>query len=214
MKKGFLLLLFTGLYAITLHSQTLHLRVGVAPSRLNWTQNPGGFERTIYKAPVLGYALGLGIEYLDRQWFSLSSDFNFYRSGGKYTSEEEMQVRQYSEVILDYGSFSTVINFNPLHGATKVQLQLGPRVDFLLGGKNQESLFEINQVEGLTEINYGFNVGLGLYRSFRKTQIGLQGTWLQRFEDLVPFTYTRTGVGNEGHETIFLLQLSLGLHLK
>jgi hypothetical protein len=55
---------------------------------------------------------------------------------------------------------------------------------------------------------FSLSSDLWYYRS------GAQGTWLQRFEDLVPFIFTRRGTPIAANETIYLLQLSLGLHLK
>lgn len=218
MSKSFFLFIFFLFCVVTaINSQTLYLRTGVAYSELDWMfREPGGYREVRFMKPVLSYAVGLGLEYADKGLFSLSSEVSFYRSGGKYTAEEEIRLREYSEIIIDYASFGTYVNINPINGVTKLQLQMGPRVDILLGDKNQNELFFLNRNDALADINYGFNMGLGLYHYFGKMQLGMQGIWLQRFNDLIDLGIgdSALGVGVKAEEAIFLFQLSLGYKLK
>ncbi len=73
-------------------SQNLCIHIGASYSLLNWTYlNPNGISREQYNAPLIGYAVGLGVEYMDRGLFSLSSDVSFYRSGGQFSDAEKEQ---------------------------------------------------------------------------------------------------------------------------
>lgn len=217
MSKSFFLFIFLLFCVTAINSQTLYLQTGIAYSELDWVlSEPGGYREVRYMKPVTGYALGLGLEYMDRGLFSLSSEVSFYRSGGKYTEDEEIRLREYSEIIVDYASFGTYVNINPINGATKLQLQIGPRVDLLLGDKDQDALFFLNQNDALAEINYGFNMGLGLYHYLGKMHLGVQGVWLQRFNGLINLGISDSalGVGIKAQEAIFLFRLSIGYKLK
>jgi len=218
MSKSFFLFIFFLFCVVTaISSQTFYLRTGVAYSELDWMlSEPGGYREVRFMKPVIGYAVGLGLEYIDKGLFSLSSEVSFYRNGGKYTEEEEIRLREYSEIIIDYASFGTYININPINGTTKLQLQIGPRVDILLGDKDQNELFFLNQNDALAETNYGFNMGLGLYQDLGKMHIGVQGVWLQRLKKLIDLgiSDSNLGVGIKAEEAIFLFQLSIGYKLK
>ena len=217
MNKIFFLSTFFLFCATAINSQTLYLQTGIAYSELDWIlSEQGGYREVRFMRPVTGYAMSLGLEYADKGLFSLSSEASFYRTGGKYTEEEEIRLRHYSEIIVDYASFGTYVNINPISGATKLQLQMGPRVDVLLGDKDQNDLFFINERNALAEINYGFNLGLGLYQYLGKMRLGLQGVWLQRFNKLIDLGIgdSALGFGIRAEETIFLFQLSIGYKLK
>ncbi len=209
------------------YAQTLHFRAGISYATLDWTYlNPNGQRTEQYKAPLLGYSVGVGLEYFDKGLFSLSSDLWVYRSGGQFTDTEKEQRPQPGsigfgdpeQIEVNYAAFSTCANFNPIHGKTKLQVQLEPRIDFLLGGADKDPLRFVDNRDGLSRVNYGFNLGLGLYRVTDKMEYGIQTTWLSRLKklaDLEPaITPDSIFAGVEASEQTFLLQLSLGFKLK
>ncbi len=226
MKKHFLSFITLLLYGTITYSQTLHVRAGVSYATLDWKfLNPTGPSEEQYKDPLVGYAIGLGLEYFDKGLFSLSSDVWLYRSGGQYTSEEKAQKQNFTfrfedadQIQVDYASFSTCVNINPINGKTKLQFQLGPRVDFILSGTDKEPLKFVKERDGLSRVNYGFNLGLGLYRVTEKWEYGVHALWLNRLKKLADLEGAVTPralfAGAEASEQVFLLQLSLGYHLK
>lgn len=227
MKKHLLPVIVLLLYSATTYTQTFHLRAGISYATLDWKfLNPAGPSEERYKDPLVGYAIGLGVEYFDRGLFSLSSDVWVYRSGGQYTDEEKAQRPQPGrigfgdpdQIQVDYAAFSTCVNINPINGKTKLQLQVGPRIDFLLGGINREPLKFVNDRDGLSRVNYGFNLGVGLYRVAEKWEYGVQALWLNRLKKLADLkgeiTPNALFAGAEASEQVFLLQLSLGYYLK
>ena len=225
MKSIFICILFLSVSMI--HSQTLNLTIGTTYSSLEWTYlNPNGFSQEQYKAPLIGYAVGLGVEYMDRGLFSLSSDVSFYRSGGQLSDTEKEQRPQPGrigfgdpdEIRVDYAALGTYVNINPINGATKLQFQIGPRIDFLISDTDQDPLKFVERRDGLSNINYGFNLGLGLHRVSEKLNYGLRAIWLSRFRQLADLdsAVTNDGLfwGAEATERVFLLQLSLGYRFK
>ena len=87
---------FTFLFVVLInafgYSQNVYLSMGTTYSSLDWTYlNPNGTSQEQYKAPLISYAVGLGVEYMDRGLFSLSSEASFYRSGGQFSDAEKEQ---------------------------------------------------------------------------------------------------------------------------
>ncbi|HMO40273.1 MAG TPA: hypothetical protein PKC76_13845 [Saprospiraceae bacterium] len=73
-----------------IHAQKIQVSAGTTYSSLDWTYlNPNGTSQEQYKAPLISYAVGLGVEYMDRGLFSLSSEASFYRSGGQLSDAEK-----------------------------------------------------------------------------------------------------------------------------
>ena len=225
--KIYLSFIILALYGNIISAQTLHFRPGISYATLDWTYlDPRGTRTEQYKAPLLGYAVGLGLEYFDKGLFSLSSDLWVYRSGGQLTDTEKEQRPQPGRIgfgdpeqlLVDYAAFSTCANFNPINSKMKLQVQLGPRIDFLLGGADKQPLKFVNDRDGLSQVNYGFNLGVGLYRVTKKLEYGIQTTWLSRLKKLADLESEITPgaiyAGAKANEQIFLLQLSLGYHLK
>ena len=215
--KPLLVISITLLHLVLLSAQTLYLHGGLSHSKLDWELSFGngpGIKQ--YLKPVVGYALGLGAGYFDKGLFSLRSDASFYRSGGQFTAGETSQYGQDSEVLLDYATLSTCVNINPLHGKTKVQLSLGPKLDWLLKDRHQPSLDYLTDQEAVPQLNFGIMGGLGLHRLFGKTSIGVQGWWLGRARKLVDLAIENSprGFGIEAAERVFLFQLSVGYKIK
>jgi hypothetical protein len=163
---------------------------------------------------------------MDQGLFSLSSDVSFYRSGGQLSDTEKEQRPQPGrigfgdpdEIRVDYAALGTYVNINPLNGATKLQFQIGPRVDFLISDTDQAPLKFVERRDGLSNINYGLNLGLGLHRVSEQFEYGLRALWLSRFRKLADLDSAVTPgalfAGVEASEQVFMLQLSLGYKLK
>ena len=211
-------LIFVTFFSLTtLPAQTLHLHGGLSHSTLDWVYGfSGGAKDKQYFQPVMGYALGLGVEYLDRGLFSLRSDAQFYRSGGQYTAEEISQHSSDSEVLLDYATLTTCLNISPLHGKTKIQVSLGPKVDWLLKGQEQPSMFYPTERAAVSRFNFGIMAGAGLHRSFGKVSVGRARLVAGPRQETGGLSYRKLprGFGSEAAERVFLFQLSAGYKIK
>ncbi|HMO40280.1 MAG TPA: hypothetical protein PKC76_13880 [Saprospiraceae bacterium] len=54
------------LWRTIIYTQTFRLDAGVSHSVIDWTYlNPTGTSREQYNALLIGYAVGLGVEYMD-----------------------------------------------------------------------------------------------------------------------------------------------------
>jgi len=228
MMKYFLTIVAVIWYTTNTYTQTLHFRAGATQATLDWryveVQGPRPDQQ--YKAPLTGYAVGLGVEYFDKGLFSLSSDLWYYRSGGQFTDEEKAQrptagsvgFADPEQLLVEHAAFSTCLNFNPLHGKAKLQVQMGPRIDLVTDGTAGVPLNFVQRRDGLNRVNYGFNLGMGFYLSGERWQYGVQATWLSRLRKLVDLdpeiTRVASFVGATADEQIFALQVSLGYRLK
>jgi hypothetical protein len=220
MKKYILFLILT-IWCSTLYSQTFHLNLGTSLSKLDWKYiYQEGYEQQ-YDDPLLSYAFSTGVEYLEQKYYSISSDLLFYRSGGNY-SEEELNtnfVFNSPEMIsVSYLSLGSSFNYNPLNNNFKLQLSLGPRIDYIISGTKNEPYNWIDEGNGLNKFNFGFTAGVGLYYNIDDYVFGLNAQYLYRFKklaDLEPsdapqYTYG----GAVATEEVILFGVSLGYLLK
>jgi hypothetical protein len=154
---------------------------------------------------VINHSASFGFEVLEQRFFSFTSGLNFYRTGGNSLS---------SRVNIDYVSFNNTINFNPINKKIKLQLQLGPRLDYIL----QNSLE--NTMAARSKFNYGITTGIGAYYQFRKVQLGINAMNFGR-QNILFDTQDYKSVNNFGSnwpriimdEKFWLLNLSLGVKL-
>ncbi|MBX2893668.1 MAG: outer membrane beta-barrel protein [Saprospiraceae bacterium] len=185
MTRTFFFIVLTGVCHTKSIGQTLFAKVGATYSELEWLVRSPLSEKKLDNAPVIGYALGIGVEYFNKGLFSVSSEATFYRSGGKFTEKAVMDFGQYSEVIIDYSSFGFLANINPLRSKTKLQLQIGPRIDFMLSRSKQPLLDDFDKFNALSKVNCGITCGVGLYRKIGKIELGVSGYWLNHLKNLV-----------------------------
>jgi len=86
--KKLILLLFLSQSCSVSNSQSFHYEVGVSYSKLDWNYLYPWKEKQ-YADPLYGFSFSAGMGYLEKKKFSLSSDLSIYKSGGKYSKEEQ-----------------------------------------------------------------------------------------------------------------------------
>jgi hypothetical protein len=220
MKKTILILLLS-VSGFCAYSQTFHLNLGTSLSKLDWNYIYQEGNEQQYHDPLLGYALSTGVEYLEHKYYSVSSDLSFYKSGGKYSSEElnsNFVFESPSKISVSYLSLSSSFNVNPINNKFRLQLSAGPRIDYIIGGVKKDPYAWIDERDGLNKLNYGINMGIGLYYNLDKYIFGINSQYLLRMRklaDLQPSLNPGLSFGGvRASEQIFLLGFSLGYHIQ
>ena len=71
-------------------AQNIQIGAGTTLSAIDWKYKYswGGTE-DFYTAPVLGTSFDIGVEYLEKDLFSLTSNFSYFQSGGRIALGED-----------------------------------------------------------------------------------------------------------------------------
>ena len=217
-----ILILIISISFSSLHGQTIYLNLGTSFSKLDWkyVEHFHIDDEQQYHDPLQTFTVSAGIEYFEHKYYSITSDLYYYQSGGKYSEEEKNTIHTFKspdKISISYLSIGSSFNFNPIDNKFKLQLCLGPRVDYIINSAS-ENLHWIDERNGLNKFNFGFTAGIGFYYSFDKYHIGVKAQYLNRIRklaDIKPaesFPYNESGV--IATEQVYLLGISLGYIIK
>ena len=217
MKRNTLLLLLILSFS-AVYSQTLRFNLGSSLSKLDWLYYDGQVSEKYYENPILGYSLSAGIEYLEHKYFSVSSDILMYSCGGKYSIEDKTGPFKHmgpERISASYLALGSSFNFYPVNNKFKVQLSVGPRIEYMIIGTKEGPYNWIENSHGLTRFNYGVTAGVGLYYEIEKYVVGINAQYLSRVNDLaaVNATYSSPGV-KATQKQVLLFGFTLGYRLK
>lgn len=200
--------------------QTLRLDLGTSYSKLDWKYRVYSDEQQ-YKSPKMGYVLSAGLEYLQKKYISITSNLSIYQTGGKFASDEQINtydIPSPDKISIEYVSIGSNLNFNPINDKIKLQLSIGPRLDYIIGGINKDPLKWVDKYDGINKLNWGLTAGIGLYYRLRKCDIGLQAQFINHMEklaDLKPVIgQSLLRAGADAKEQIFIMGASLGYKLR
>lgn len=172
--------------ALSGQAQTaLRLHIGASQNYLDHEFIVDAYRERRYSAPLQGFALGLGLRYLDKGLFSVSSDIYCFQSGGKDSPEDKNSntFQAPDRLRTTYLSAATALNISPLHGKFRLDLGVGPRFDVMIGGQNDPPLVWSKDLdrEKVAWVNVGVNGVVGLYRRSGQLEYGLTATYVNRF---------------------------------
>lgn len=126
-------------------AQMVKVEGGVAFSKLKSKGMVGGIQ--YYDKSIVPFQMSVGLEYLDRDRYNLSSSIGFYRAGGRmdipYYTEESTGASQANGKIIvrDYANYITINTvFNIKHSVRRATyyIGVGPRID--IGLSTSESI--------------------------------------------------------------------------
>jgi hypothetical protein len=188
-----LVLIFIGcLISGLTYGQILKIQTGVAISSLHARSEFMGNVFTKQYDPLIGNSLFLGLEYLDKKYYSLSTNIGYLRKG---STEEYQQVNQAGEWVkkerkqaLDYVSINTMVDIKyPLQEKIIPFISLGPRIDYLLDDTYDGLMINegINEDTGLNSFNYGMLLGGGITYDVSKFKIGLRSDYYLNAKQVV-----------------------------
>jgi hypothetical protein len=173
------------------HAQTtLRFHAGLSQGYLDHEYIVDAYREQRYSAPLPGLALGLGLRWLDKGLFSLGSDVYYFQSGGRDNngSDKDSNVfRAPDRLRTTYLSAATTLNISPLRGRFRLEIGIGPRVDFMTGAQNGPPLrwYKDNGQAGVAKVNAGANGVLGLSLRAGRIEYGLTATYVNRFRPLL-----------------------------
>ena len=215
MKKIGLLLIGLAL-TIFANGQIIQVQGGTSISKLDW--NLDGFYSDLFSETLIGYSVFTGIDYLDKQYFNLSSNMGVVRKGGKdkikYADQSGLPVQTLTEkATLDYLSINTTIDFKYRIKETIFPfISFGPRFDYLLNsGKHFDAL---KKSDILKNTSIGLILGGGLKYNISNLQFGLRADYYLDFTKVANWTTENSeNVGKISVNT-FTINLSIGYRLK
>lgn len=189
MKKIILLFLF----ATSIHAQTIEISGGYTTSSLDliidYDRNGDGNYNKYYIYPesMTSLNLGIGVEYLNKSFYSINSNIYYIRKGGyspnaSHTDGSPTHNRPNEYGYLDLVSFNTMFRLKADNKYFTPFLEVGPRVDFL--ANMSEAFLPGNHVgsvgeEGLSPIDfyYGLDISSGIYSEFNHFRVGVKFTY-------------------------------------
>jgi hypothetical protein len=211
MKKNLLLLLI--LFSLTdLQSQTLTLQAGTSVSSLRYENSFSTTE--LFRKPIVGLDISLGLDYLRLKYMHLSSHFEFIQKGGidsiTYVSPTSMH-RDIIDVILNYASFNTLVCGQiPIKDRFIPFIFAGPRIDYLLSYSDPEGFLKYFANEKkLNRVLYGINAGAGMDFHINKFLTGIVFTYFFNLSMIVDYT-SANGVTNQLSDRTFTINFRFG----
>ncbi|WP_299680591.1 outer membrane beta-barrel protein [uncultured Tenacibaculum sp.] len=217
MKKTRLLLIALT-FTIIINGQTLKIQGGTSISKLNWKLS-GINDNPFYNETLIGYSIFAGLNYLEKQYFNLSSNIGMIRKGGK----DEIQLTdQFGEFTgqtvtekpsLDYLSINTTIDFKyKIKERLSPFISFGPRFDYLVNSsKHFESLENINE---LKRTSLGLIFGGGLKYDISNFQLGLRADYYLDFTKVANWETESSPNGGEVTVDTFTINLTIGYRFK
>jgi hypothetical protein len=156
--------------------QVVKIQTGVSISSLDWQVSSPDWihdNETLMGCPVF-----IGLDYLDKKYFNLSSNIGLLKKGGKVTLKNTNPAKyvgdQITETNLDYLSVNTTCDFKyPLENKITPFIGIGPRIDLLL-----------NDISFINKFSYGLLLGGGFKYDINKIQIGLRVDYYLNFNKI------------------------------
>lgn len=199
----FVLLLF--ILPLASPAQMLNLQFGASFSKLD--SKIGGTPTTFLSQTRVDPSIFIGMEYLERKYWSISSNFGNIRKGGK---EPWANVDNAGNVIststasemFNYLSVNTLLNLKyPIKRWTPF-ISFGPRIDFLI---NHDHTFQYFDYPGfLQKKSYGVVAALGVRYAFSTFLLGI------RAEHLYEFKYLASDGAQTNNTNTSIISLTIG----
>lgn len=122
------------------HGQVLKVEGGVAFSKL---KTHGLKDVQLFDKSVTPFQMSVGLEYLDREHFNLSSSIGYLRTGGRdeiivnAITGEDGSTLDY-KYFIDYITVNTLFHIKSTVRRETYYIGVGPRLDFKIGSKETE----------------------------------------------------------------------------
>jgi hypothetical protein len=180
--------------------QTIYLNGGITYSNIKWIENPDDLNPyQEFRIPIINYAVSAGAEFQNTKTVSFLPEISFYSSSAKRSDREQSYPSPVNPngrplgdltvpVSFQYLSFDCLVSFNTwtINKKVKVQLQAGPRFDFIVGNDLNKIFvpytFPFND---FTKGNFGVTGAMGIYYQIKKFQAGIKANYLWRVNDVI-----------------------------
>jgi len=213
MKKIFILLIGLAV-AVFANGQTIKVQGGISISKMNW-EVPIGSVPTIFDKTFIGYSIYAGVDYLDKEYFNLSSNIGMIRKGGKddevyFYEKPDVFIGSINKLTLDYLSINTTFDVKyPIKEKVSPFISVGPRLDFVL---KRSIIFD--KMEELRNISVGLLLGAGVKYDISNFQIGLRADYYLDFIKPAKFFDTNDKLYGRISLNTFTVNLTVGYRIK
>jgi hypothetical protein len=198
--KTVLFLLFCG-FAFTSNAQYLKIDNAVQFSSFS-NKN----DLPLLRSSVANYSIQLGVDYLKRDWYFLSSQIGYSHIGGSEKNPFLLQP-DYQSINENKGYINVNTTIRPYlkKGSSILFMGIGPTVNLLTGGKQ----FESTLYEGYkyNTLRIGGKAELGILEPIGRFQFGLVGAYLHDFTPAAKTEFLSL------YSSGFTLQSTIGYHL-
>jgi hypothetical protein len=186
--------------------QIITLQAGKSFSSLNWNAGLPTIDKT--NKTLVGYSYFVGVDYLDKTYFNLSSNFGIIKKGGQATKTvvDASGIRLYDESIssaLDFVSFNTTFVVKYSFYRLIPFLSVGPRFDYLM-----------NDYGEYNKSNYGLILGGGLKYKFRQMLLGIRADYYLNFNDMADLSVEQTNLGKSLNCKTIAVNMTIGYRIK
>jgi hypothetical protein len=173
-------------FSTQVQAQTIKLENGVAFTSLKGNED---FSIGVMRP----YQVTLGVSYLDKGWFNLSSQAGYIRKGGKekilvYDSEYFAPINTYMKMGADYVSVNTTFQLKRNVQNETYYVGAGPRVDFKV---NDVFTFLDDAIKS-KPVLYGLKCEVGFDYTIHRLLLGVNFSYLPTFNRQVDTGYDLT----------------------
>lgn len=200
--------LFLEFAPAALQAQTLNFQGGISISNLHSVLY--GADYTFLGHTRVDPSLYVGMEYLEKKYWSISSNVGLVRKGGNAPGPDTDSLgRPLPKTTLsetfDYVSVNTLLNLKyPLKGNWIPYVSFGPRVDFMTNHTHTFPYFDYSAAD-LHKRSYGIVCAVGIRYAFSNFLIGLRA---EHLVDVTPLAHIDPDETNYTHTSI--LSATLG----
>lgn len=242
MKRSIAIVLFSAVVSLGF-AQTITLSTGVVQSSTVWRMEQDRFAAANYglnyfQVPKSDISVSLGLEYLEKEKWSVSNYISYYQSGGKLAVNEGPESNpafrwDLEDDIYDlpYVAVNTNINLK-LFQQNKTSLEgiVGIHLDYVLATENKaldlhydrvDPLWYMNEREALNRLNGGVNVGARYAINLEKWKLGLQYIYAPKILKLAHYDFEESGKPFDNNISAFtvtekasFIELTFGYKLK
>jgi len=172
-----------------------------------------------YNETLIGYSFFAGLDYLDKQYFNLSSNIGVIRKGGKDKIEISDQYGEFTgqttteKPTLDYLSVNTMLDLKyTIKEKVSPFVSFGPRIDYLI--RSSKHFDDIEKIDELNSTSIGLILGGGLKYNISNLQFGLRADYYLDLTNVANWTFENTVNTGEINVNTYTINLTMGYKLK
>jgi len=208
------ILLFTSLT----YGQIIKIQGGLSSSSIIWDLE--NISTPIYDEILIGYSVFAGIDYMDKEYYNLSSNFGLIKKGGKDELEifdgefEFTGETKELKPTLEYFTLNTLFEAKyPVKKSILPFISFGPRIDYLIRSSKEFDSLEEN--DELNSVSIGMLLGGGIKYDINKLQLGVRYDYYLNFTKIAEWNIeTSGGMSGEISDNTFMVNLTIGYKLK
>jgi len=151
------------------YSQVLKIKNGIAINKMK------GETVDLFGKQTVFYSGLLGVEYLQRKWFYLSSEAGYLKLGGKESTASADQAPREKQT-WGFAHFNTSFRARVVYSKAEFYLGAGPYLNILLGsGTFDKPLYEGYAAQNT---NWGGKMEVGINETINRVRVGVNCTYL------------------------------------